>query len=147
MVATFPTQHPFPVSSGGLAHDPAIRPLSQAQQVRQPYLGNAPQVSNTGLSAFGVATGAGIQNNGSDADQSQGIVKIRCGLGPGPSGTIVLSFPVAPLASQYAAFADWATIANPIAVVGSSLAINWTANRPLLPNEVLTLAYQWAVSQ
>jgi len=145
MVATFPTAYPFPVASGGLAHDTAVRPLRgpPAAFVRQPYLGQAPSVA--GLVGFGAGMGAYVANNGSDADQSQGLVVIRCGLNPLGVGVVQLNFPAGLVAGQYLALADW------LATVSYTLTsplwqVNWTANRPLLPNEVLTMAYQWAVS-
>jgi hypothetical protein len=146
MVATFPTQYPFPVAPGGLRHSNPTRPLRgpPAAFVRQPYLGDAPAVQL--LTGFGAGSGAFIRNNGSDADQSQGLVVIRCGLAPGSSGNVALNFPIPPLDGQYWCAADWANIATPIAVGGNALVIPWTANRPLLPNEVLLLAYQWLVS-
>lgn len=147
MTATFPTAYPFPVASGGLEHASHVRPLRgpPAAFIRQPYLGLAPAVS--AVSGFGTGAGAFIANNGSDADQSQGMVRIRCGLAPTASGSIALAFPGSPLASSYVALADWAAISNPIALAGGLLTIAWTANRPLLPNQTIHLAYQWAVSQ
>jgi len=111
--------------------------------VRQPDLGGAPKVSS--LSGFGTGGGAYIRNNGSGADQSQGLVIIRCGLLPASSGTLVLAFGATISAGQYWAAADWA---QPLALSpsGANLTINWTASRPLLSNEMLALAYQWSVS-
>lgn len=145
MVATFPTQHPFPVAPGGLCHNPAVRPLRgpPAAYVRQPYLGSPPAIF--GLAGFGTGSGAHIRNNGSDADQSQGMIVIRCGINPLGLGVLQLSFPAGIVAGQYVILADWANMT--LNVAGSVLQCNWTATRPLLPNEVLTAAYQWAVSQ
>lgn len=143
MTATTPTQYPSPVAQSGFQ---SVRPLRgpPAAFVRQPYLGSPPAV----VSVLGFGTGGGgfIRNNGSDADQSQGLVVIRCGINPSASGAIQLSFPVAPVAGQYWGAADWATFGAP-AIGGNILQFNWTATRPLLSNEVLLLAYQWAVSQ
>jgi hypothetical protein len=146
MVATLPTAYPFPVAPGGLRHANATRPLRgpPAAFVRQPYLGSPPSVA--GIAGFGVGSGAFIRNNGSDADQSQGVVVIRCGLAPLGAGAIQLNFPAGVTAGQYVAFADWAAI-GPITPATPLLQFAWNANRPLLPNEVLHMAYQWAVSQ
>ena len=123
-----------------------VRPLRgpPSQYVRQPYLGNAPAV--LGIAGFGASSGAFIRNDGADADQSQGLVVIRCGLNPLGVGVVQLNFPVAIVTGQYVAFADWANITT-ITVASPTLQINWTANRTLLPNEVLLMSYQWAVSQ
>lgn len=145
MVATLPTQYPSPVAPGGLRHNPSVRPLRgpPAAFVRQPYLGQPPAIF--GIAGFGAGSGAHIRNNGSDADQSQGMVVIRCGINPLGAGVLQLSFPAGVVAGQYVILADWATFtltaATPI------LQTTWNATRPLLPNEVLTAAYQWAVSQ
>jgi hypothetical protein len=145
MVATLPTQYPFPIAPGGLRHNPATRPLRgpPAAFVRQPYLGSTPAIF--GLAGFGAGSGAHIRNNGSDADQSQGMVVIRCGVNPLGVGVLQLSFPLGVVTGQYVILADWAsfvlTAATPV------LQIAWNATRPLLPNEVLTAAYQWTVSQ
>lgn len=146
MVATFPTPRPFPVAPGGLAHNPATRPLRGPPSafVRQPYLGSPPAVA--GVAGFGTGAGAFIRNNGSDADQSQGLVVIRCGLIPAASGAIQLSFPLGAVTGQYVGFADWAAI-SPITVATPIVQFAWTANRALRANEVLHLAYQWTVSQ
>ena len=145
MVATLPTQYPSPVSSGGLEHASHVRPLRgpPAAYVRQPYLGSPPAIF--GLAGFGSGSGAHIRNNGSDADQSQGLVVVRCGINPLGVGVLQLSFPAGIVAGQYVILADWANMT--LNVAGSVLQCNWTATRPLLPNEVLTAAYQWAVSQ
>ena len=146
MVATFPTQYPFPVAPGGMRHMNATRPLRGPPQnyVRQPDLGSPPSVVQ--VVGFGAGAGAFIRNNGSDADQSQGLVVIRCGLNPTGSGSVMLSFPIAPLPGQYVALADWAAFGSP-AIGGNIISIPWTGTRPLLSNEVLLAAYQWAVSQ
>jgi hypothetical protein len=147
MVATVPTQHPFPVASGGLRHSQAFRPLRgpPSQYVRQPDLGMAPAVVSIAGFASGSGAGAFIANDGGEADLSQGLVKIRVGLTPASAGTIVLQFPIPPTAGQYVAFADWASIV--VSETGFNLTLAWTATRPLIPNETLTLAYQWTVSQ
>ena len=146
MVATFPTQYPFPVAPGGTRHANATRPLRGPPQnfVRQPDLGSPPAVVQ--VVGFGAGAGAFIRNNGSEADQSQGLVVIRCGINPSASGSVMLSFPIAPQAGQYIALADWASFGNP-AIGGQIISFTWTGTRPLLSNEVLLLAYQWAVSQ
>lgn len=114
------------------------RPLGEPpqHQVRQPYLGSPPAVS--AISGFGTGSGAFILNEGSDADQSQGLVAIRVGLAPAQSGTIELSFPVTPPAMSF--FCDWATIE------ASEGDLTLTFNRPLVTGELLRLAYQWSVS-
>ena len=145
MVATFPTPHPFPVAPGGLAHASAERPRRgpPAAYVRQPDLGSPPAIF--GIGGFGSGSGAMIVPNGSAADQSQGLVSIRCGINPLGVGVLQLSFPLGVTAGQYVAFADWAALS--LNASTPVLQINWNANRALSPNEVLTLAYQWAVSQ
>jgi hypothetical protein len=145
MVATLPTQYPSPVAPGGMRHSNATRPLRgpPAAFVRQPYLGSPPLVF--GLAGFGAGSGAHIRNNGSDADQSQGLVVIRCGLNPLGAGVIQLSFPAGIVAGQYVVLGDWASFT--IVVAAPVMQCTWNANRPLLSNEVLTVAYQWAVSQ
>lgn len=145
MTAQVPTSYPFPVSSGGLRHFPAVRPLRgpPAAFVRQPDLGEPPRVA--ALTGFGAGAGAYIRNDGSDADQSQGLIIIRCGLGPTSSGSIGLSFPAGVVAGQYVFLADWASF-TPAAPAGNVIVIT-AAARALLSNETLLLAYQWAVSQ
>ena len=146
MTATFPTQYPFPVASGGTRHANATRPLRGPPTafVRQPDLGSPPAVAS--VVGFGTGAGAFIRNNGSEADQSQGLVVVRCGLTPAASGVIQLSFPLGVVAGQYWGACDWATISN-VSVATPILQFSWTASRPLLSNEVLLMAYQWAVSQ
>lgn len=146
MVATFPTQYPFPVAPGGMRHANATRPLRGPPQnfVRQPDLGSPPAVAQ--VLGFGAGGGGFIRNQGSEADQSQGLVVIKCGINPGASGAIQLSFPIAPVVGQYVAFADWCSFGSP-AVGGNVISFTWTATRPLLSNETLYFAYQWAVSQ
>lgn len=124
----------------------ATRPLRgpPSAYVRQPYLGSPPSVIQ--VLGFGAGGGASIRNNGSDADQSQGLIVIRCGLNPSASGSIQLFFPIAPVLGQYWGAADWASLGSP-SVGGNVLMFPWTATRPLLSNETLLLAYQWAVSQ
>jgi hypothetical protein len=145
MVATFPTQYPHPIAPGGLLHNPSTRPLRGPPSafVRQPDLGSPPAIF--GIAGFGTGSGAHIRNNGSDADQSQGLVAIRCGINPLGVGVLQIRFPLGVVAGQYVLLCDWAafvvTPATPI------LQCTWNANRPLLPNELLTVAYQWAVSQ
>lgn len=147
-----PTQYPAPVNSGGLWNDIGAEwPFTLRNyllSVRQPGLGNAPNVVS--LSGFGspglVGPGATISGTGNDADQTDGLVKIFVGLAPAGSGTIVLRFPIAPGAGTYVLFADWANALGNGTPAGNNLTINWTANRTLIANEVLMLAYQWAVS-
>lgn len=141
-MANEPTQHPFPVAPGGLRLT-GYRTLRGAlgTDVRQPDLGGAPNVVS--IAGFGSA-GALILNNGSAADKSQGLVQIRCGPAPTSSGSVVLNFGAPVTAAAYWAAADWATCT--LAAAGNNLTITWTANRTLLPFEVLLLAYQWAVS-
>jgi len=111
--------------------------------VRQPYLGSPPQVVS--ISGFGTSAGAYVLNNGSDADQSQGIVAIRVGLNPSSLGNVTLYFPIAPGAGQYVAMADWSAPITPV-VSASNLLLGWSGNRPLVTGELLLLAYQWAIS-
>jgi hypothetical protein len=145
MTATLPTPYPFPVAPGGLAQTQAFRPLRGTPQafVRQPELGQAPKIF--GLNGFGAGGGAFIRNHGSEADQSQGLVVVRCGLNPAGTGVLQLSFPAGVVTGQYWCAADWASLSTVAAT--PVLQINWTATRPLLSNEVLLLAYQWTVSQ
>lgn len=137
-----PTQHPFPVAPGGLRQT-GYRTLRGAlgTDVRQPDLGGAPNVVS--IAGFGTA-GAMIVSQGSAADKSQGLVSIRCGPSPGASGTVVLNFGAPVSAGAYWAAADWASCT--LSAAGNNLTITWTANRTLLPFEVLTLAYQWLIS-
>jgi hypothetical protein len=146
MVATLPTQYPSPVSSGGLAHASHVRPLRgpPAAFVRQPFLGSPPMVA--GLVGFGAGSGAFIRNDGSDADQSQGLVVIRCGLNPLGVGVVQLTFPLGIVTGQYVALADWMTVST-YTIATPIWQVNWSANRTLLSNEVLLMAYQWTVSQ
>jgi hypothetical protein len=138
------TIHNTALGPGGLRHANATRPLRgpPTAYVRQPDLGSPPAVS--GVTGFGGAAGAFVLNNGSGADQSQGLIAIRCGVDPAASGSIVLAFSVAPPAAGYWLAADWATLTQSEAA--DVLTIIWTATRPILPNELLTLAYQWSVS-
>lgn len=146
MSATVPTAYPFPFSNGGgTRHSHATRPLRgpQTAYVRQPYLGSPPAVAS--LTGFGAGAGAFVRNNGSDADQSQGMVVIRCGLNPTSNGAIGLSFPAGIEAGQYVFLADWALLTQD-APAGDVIVLTAIA-RTLLSNEVLHFAYQWAVSQ
>lgn len=122
-----------------------LRPLRgpPASYTRQPYLGQPPMVS--ALIGFGTGSGAGIQNNGGDADQSQGLIAIRVGLNPAATGTVGLNFPAGIVGGQYVFMADWAT-GVPAAPAGNNINVTWTATRPLVPGELLLVAYQWAVS-
>jgi hypothetical protein len=140
-----PTQYPFPVASGGLRSAPSFRSLRGPPfgSVRQPDLGSPPAVF--GLGGFGGGMGARIASHGSEADQSQGLVVIRCGLNPAASGVVQLRFPAGLSAGQYWIAADWASFA--LTPAGLILQCNWTATRALIANEVLSMAYQWAVSQ
>ena len=139
-----PNTHPTPVASGG-TRQTGYRTLRGAlgTDVRQPDLGSCPNVVS--VAGFGSAGGAHVRSQGSGADQSQGIVAVQCGLVPASSGSIVLRFPIAPTSGQYWAAADWASLSPSVA--GNNLTLAWTATRPILPNERLTLAYQWSVSQ
>jgi hypothetical protein len=111
---------------------------------RQPDLGSPPAVSS--VTGFGSGAGAMIGANGSGADQSQGLVLIRCGLSPGSTGTIVLAFPAGVASGQYWLAAAWASLAQ-AAPAGNLLTITWTATEILNSNALLRLAYQWTVSQ
>jgi hypothetical protein len=132
-------------SSFGSGQGPAnAQPLRGSPTIRQPYLGSPPSVAS--VSGFGTGAGGFILNNGSDADRSQGLVAIRVGLNPSNGGSVSLYFPVAPTTGQYVAMAEWSTPLNPV-VVGNNLNMTWANARPLIPGELLLLAYQWAVSQ
>jgi hypothetical protein len=146
MVATVPTQYPFPVAPGGLRHNPSVRPLRgpPAAFIRQPDLKFPPNVA--GIAGFGTGSGAFIRNDGADADQSQGIVVIRCGLNPAGAGAVQLNFSTPIATGQYVFFADWAG-PGIITAAAPTLQWAWTSNRPLLPNEHLRVAYQWVISQ
>jgi hypothetical protein len=137
--------YPKPVASGGLTGAAAFRSLRgpPATSVRQPDLGGAPRVS--AATGFGTGGGAYVRNNGSDADQSQGIVVCRCGLNPAATGTLNLTFPgPAPTAGLYWIASEWATFVPTTA--GQALQLAWTATRTLVPNETVTVAYQWTTS-
>jgi hypothetical protein len=133
------------IAGQGLSGDAGmIRALrnSPPGQIRQPYLGSPPAIF--GLSGFGVGSGAFIRNQGSDADQSQGLVVIQVGLNPLATGVIQLSFPAGIVAGQYVFLADWATFV--LAYATPVLQATWTGTRPIQPQETLLAAYQWAVS-
>lgn len=110
--------------------------------VRQPYLGSPPAVS--AISGFGTGSGAMIRNNGSDADQSQGLVAVKVGLNPATAAEITLHFPVEPADSQYWFGSDWASAEA--TYDGNDVSLALTLGRRLVPGEWLLLAYQWAVS-
>lgn len=138
-MANEPTQYPAPTSQrAGFG-----RFLRGPGTVRQPDLGSPASVVN--ITGFGTGMGAFFRAQGSENDRSQGLAVIACGTSPGSSGTITLNFPAGVTAGQYVFFADWASLA-PQTPAGNSIAINWTANRALISNERLLLAYQWAVS-
>src|ERR1700722_14591576 len=128
MTAQVPTSYPFPVAPGGLRHNPSVRPLRgpPAAFVRQPYLGSPPAVA--GLAGFGAGAGAFIANDGADADQSQGLVVVRCGLNPLNVGAIQLSFSTPVAAGQYVFLADWAGVGL-ITLAPPLVQWAWTANR------------------
>lgn len=136
-------QYPAPVETGGLEGDGQLHAMRNwLGYVRQPDLGNAPRaVGPTGL---GTGGGAGIGDEGSEADQSQGIIYCRVGIGAATSGTCPIYFPVAPAGGQYRVMADWATLTPTVSA--NQLLIAWAANRPLVPGETVRIAYQWAVS-
>jgi hypothetical protein len=137
-----PSQRPFPKATGGLAGATYGRPMRSPGTLRPPDLGQPPAVVS--LSGFGAPAGAYIRNEGSAADQAQGIVVIRAGVIPTGSGTIVLTFPAGVVANQYVFLADWASFAP--AIAGAQATLTWTATRPILANERLLLAYQWSNS-
>jgi len=122
-----------------------LRPLRgpPALYVRQPYLGSPPAVQL--VNGLGSGSGAYITNNGSDADQSQGLVALKVGLNPAGTGNLALNFPAGVVTGQYVFAAEWATL-TPAPPAGNVLVIGWTATRPLVTGELLLLAYQWAVS-
>jgi hypothetical protein len=122
-----------------------IRALRNAApgSIRQPYLGSPPLVF--GSSGFGIGAGVGIRNHGSDADQSQGLVYVRVGLNPAPTGVIQLTFPAGVVAGQYVLLCDWATF-NIAPPSGNILQCTWTATRALVNQELLLAEYGWAVS-
>lgn len=111
---------------------------------RQPYLGSPPQV--VGITGLGAGSGAYVTNNGSDADQSQGLVALRVGLTPAATGTLSLTYPAGIPAFGYFYAADWASV-SVTGGGGNNTTLTWTANRPLVSGELLLLAYQWTVSQ
>lgn len=124
------------------------RPLRSAPQftTRQPYLGHTPAVLQ--CVGFGSGSGASVANSGSDADWSQGLVRIKVGLNPMTTvATIAIQFPasVNVVSGQYVTAADWANVAENI--VSNALYATCTLTRRLIPGEVLLLAYQWRVSQ
>jgi hypothetical protein len=106
-----------------------------------PDIGQPPAV--WGLNGFGAGAGAYIRNQGRDADRSQGLVVIRCGLNPAATGVLQLSFPAGIVTGQYVLLADWCTFA--LVVAAPVLQANWTATRTL-GQETLLVAYQWTVS-
>lgn len=112
--------------------------------VRQPYLGSPAIVS--AVTGLGNGSGGGIQNNGSDADQSQGLIALRVGLAPAGTGTVGLTYPAGIPSLGYVYMADWASVAV-TGGGGNNSTITWTANRPLVTGELLLIAYQWEVSQ
>lgn len=112
--------------------------------IRQPYLASPPAVS--AISGFGTGSGAMIRNNGSDADQSQGLVAVKVGLNPSATSVeITLHFPVEPADGQYWFAADWASAE--ITYDNNDVSLALTLSRRLVTGEWLLLAYQWAVSQ
>lgn len=153
---TFPTNPVNPQSSplaGGLIDGQSVggggayvaagrtNPLTTRSQ---PNLGSPPNV--VGLTNFGGAgAGAYIASIGGDADQSDGIVRII--VGPGQSGTptLTLRFPAGIATNQYVFLCDWATV-SPGVPAGGQIVLTFTPTRTLNPNEVLLLAYMWAVS-
>lgn len=138
-----PTQYPAPQSDRGAHRSSGLR-TAPSMSVRQPYLGSAPQVVSL-TNMGGAGAGAGIINNGSDADQTQGLVIIT--VGPGQSGNPVLTlrFPAGIAGGQYVFFADWCSI-SPGAPAGGQIALTCTPNRALVGGEKILLAYQWTVS-
>lgn len=121
------------------------RPLWQVpqNQVRQPYLGGAPTVGP--VTGFGSGGGGGIANNGSDADISQGIVRITVGLNPLNSGNVGLNFTSPPTAGSYSFAGEWFSGLSQN-IIGNALILGWAASRPLVTGEILTLAYRWTNS-
>lgn len=123
------------------------RPLRSAPQftTRQPFLGHTPTILQA--VGFGNGGGASIANSGSDADWSQGLVRIKVGLNPLTVATIAIQFPasVTIASGQYVTAADWATVTEN--VVSNALYCTCSLTRRLVPGEVLLLAYQWRVSQ
>jgi len=142
---TIPTQYPDDTSQRGTLQMAGLRSPPQFD-VRPPDLKSPPMVSALGA-GLGTGAGAFVRNNGSDADQAQGLVIIRAGSNPtaGPY-TLTLTFPAGVAGGQYVFFADWATCAAG-APSGNNITITLTATRAVLPNERLHFAYQWAVSR
>lgn len=142
-----PSQYPNPVFPGGLrSQNTGTRTLRKTWQpladIRQPYLGSPPNVQ--AITGFGTGSGAMIQNNGSDADQSQGLVAVMMGLAPSNTGTVMLRFPVTPPTMFFTA--DWASLV--VGVVGNVVTLTWTQTAPTLtPGRWHYIAYQWATSQ
>lgn len=136
-------QYPAPVESGGLEGNGQPHAMrSWLGYLRQPDLGSAPRVVTT--TGLGTGGGASITDEGSEADQSQGMIVLRVGLNPAGTGTCPIYFPIAPAGGQYRVIADWATLVPTVSV--NQLLIGWTATRPLVPGETVRIAYQWAVS-
>lgn len=136
-------QYPAPVESGGLEGDGQPHAMrNYLGYLRQPDLGQAPRVVTT--TGLGTGGGASIGDEGSEADQSQGMIVLRIGLNPAASGTCPIYFPIAPGAGQYRVMADWAAVTPTVSV--NQLLIAWAATRPLVPGETVRIAYQWTVS-
>lgn len=144
-----------PLAAGSLAMGSAwgsgqaasnARPLrgAPASYVRQPFLGSPPAVQL--CTGFGNGSGAGIRSQGSDADQSQGLIAIVVGLAPAASGTLQLKIAASPPSGGTTLFCDWATL-TPNVFTGLTWTIAWTATRPLVTGELLLIAYQWTISQ
>lgn len=136
-----------PSNNGGepaaLIPPPAALRGPPALFTRQPYQGSPPAV--TQATGFGTGSGAGIRNDGADADKSQGLVRITVGAAPAGTGSLGLNFPAGITTGAYVWLADWATIVAGVPS-GNTITLTWTATRPLIPGEVLLLAYQTLVS-
>lgn len=104
--------------------------------IRPPDKGGIPGVA--AISGFGTGGGAGITQASGISDAAKGHVAIRVGANPAAAGTLSLNFP-APYAASYWVGAEWAAL---VPTQGNPLAIAWTATRPLVPGELVLLAYE-----
>ena len=126
----------------GLFGDSFTRPDREAAQFtrRPPDRGNAPLIA--GSTGFGTASGATVTSRHGLADQARGTVAIRIGANPAAAGTLTLDFPAGVPAGGYFVAAEWAAL---FVTEGPPFLIDWIASRPLVPGEVVLLAYAQAV--
>lgn len=135
------TDHPFPKAPGGLQGATFGRPMRTMGTLRQPDLGQPPNV----VSVTGVAS-ASIRNEGSAADQSQGLVVINTGPAPSQfSCSVVLRFPAGIVANQYIAFSEQGPCSFS-GIGGGQATLNLAYNTQAPISTQFVIAYQWAVS-